>query len=92
MCRDGWHIVQFRSLIAAYELIRNGYEDVRVHKSGIQGWSQEGRCGTFCTSLSDYDIKAWQETPMCSNSVYILNCAHLLLGTCCKMLFGYGKW
>ncbi|GMH40204.1 hypothetical protein BSKO_08108 [Bryopsis sp. KO-2023] len=32
-----------RSLIAAYELVQNGYQDVRVHKGGVKGWEQEER-------------------------------------------------
>jgi len=36
-------ILPSRSLIAAHELICNGYKDVRVLTPGAKGWEAEGR-------------------------------------------------
>lgn len=40
----GFDFFVCRSLIAAHELIHNGYEDVRVHRGGIGQWRDEDRC------------------------------------------------
>eukprot|EP00210_Caulerpa_lentillifera_P001097 g1058.t1 len=36
-------ILPSRSLIAAYELIQNGYKSVKVLRNGVSGWEQEER-------------------------------------------------
>ena len=35
--------IQSRSLIAAHELVRAGYTNVRVLRGGMNGWTNDGR-------------------------------------------------